>query len=122
VAIASVCSLNARAAEGWSELFRGEVLGRAQLELWSRGLRRFAADRVRHDPAHFIDVEYDDFVADPIGTVESIYDRLGAPLTAAAGAAMQARQSDARRPAHRYALDDFGLAPAEVDAAFAGLL
>ncbi|GAA2643525.1 sulfotransferase family protein [Paractinoplanes durhamensis] len=117
-AIASVCSLNAHAAEGWSELFRGEVLGRAQLELWSRGSRRFAADRARHDPAHFIDVDYDDFVADPIATVESIYSFLGTPLTAAARTAMTALHASGRPPAHRYALADFGLTPADVDAAF----
>ena len=118
IAIASVCSLNAQACEGWSELFRGEVLGRAQLSLWSRGLRRFAAERDRHDPAHFIDVDYDDFVADPMRTVEAIYDRLGTPLTAGARAAMTSLQADGRRPAHRYDLADFGLTPADVDAAF----
>ncbi|WP_433363807.1 sulfotransferase family protein [Actinoplanes sp. CA-142083] len=119
VAIASVCSLNARASDGWSTLFRGPVLGRAQLELWSRGLRKFASARARHDPAHFIDVDYDDFVADPMRTVEGIYDRLGMPLTAPARVAMTALQAEGRRPSHRYDLADFGLTPADVDAAFA---
>jgi len=121
-----VCSLNAQAARGWSDRFHGEVLGRAQLELWSRGVRRFAADRARHDPAHFVDVDYDDFVADPIGTVEAVYDRLGTPLTPAGRAAMSelhaASVSGPRRPAHRYDLADFGLTPAEVDDAFADYL
>jgi hypothetical protein len=121
VAIASVCSLNAHASDGWSELFRGPVLGRAQLELWSRGLRRFAADRARHDPAHFIDVDYDDFVSDPLGTVAAIYDRLGTPLTPSARAAMTALQAGGKRPSHRYDLADFGLTTAEVDAAFDGV-
>ena len=120
VAIASVCSLNARASDGWSELFRGKVLGRAQLELWSRGLRRFASDRSRHDPSRFIDVDYDAFVADPIGTMAYIYDRLDTPLTPAARAAMTSLQAEPRRPAHRYDLADFGLTAADVDAAFAG--
>lgn len=118
--IASVCSLNAQASAGWSSLFRGPVLGRAQLALWSRGSRKFAADRARHDPAHFIDVEYDDFVADPIATVERVYDRLGATLTLAARTAMAAAQTRGRAPAHRYDLADFGLTPAAVDAAFGG--
>jgi hypothetical protein len=94
------------------------VLGRAQLALWSRGLRRFAADRARHDPARFIDVDYDDFVADPIRTVEGVYDRLGTPLTPPARAAMTAPQAGKRGPAHRYDLADFGLTSADVDAAF----
>ncbi|BCJ41195.1 sulfotransferase [Actinoplanes ianthinogenes] len=111
--IASVCSLNARACAGWSPLFRGEVLGRAQVALWSRGLRTFAVDRARHDPAHFIDVDYDDLTSDPQGTVEMIYDRLGAPPPPVATA-------PPRGPAHRYDLADFGLTAAEVDAAFTG--
>ncbi|GIE85867.1 sulfotransferase family protein [Actinoplanes regularis] len=118
--IASVYSLNAQASAGWSTLFHGEVLGRAQLALWSRGLRKFAADRARHDPAHFVDVDYDDFVADPIGTAEAVYDRLGTPLTPAARTAMTMLQAEGRGPAHRYALADFGLTVADVDAAFAG--
>ncbi|MEU7907134.1 sulfotransferase [Actinoplanes sp. NPDC049118] len=121
-AIASVCSLNAQAARGWSELFRGEVVGRTQLELWARGVRRFMTDRAGHDPARFIDVHYDDFVADPIATVEAIYDRLGSPLTAPARSAMTALHArsvaGARRPAHSYELADFGLTGAAVDAAF----
>jgi hypothetical protein len=121
VAIASVCSLNARASAGWSELFRGPVLGRAQLELWSRGLRRFAEARARHDPARFIDVGYDDFVADPMRTVSAVYDRLGITLSGEARAAMSALPSAARGPAHRYTLDEFGLSATEVDAAFSGI-
>lgn len=117
--VASVCSLNAQACEGWSELFRGEVLGGAQAQLWSRGLRRFMADRARHDPAHFIDVSHDDFVADPLRVVEVIYERLGARLTTTAQAAMSSLHQRRTRPAHRYDLADFGLTPDVVDATFA---
>ncbi|WP_028182983.1 sulfotransferase family protein [Salinispora arenicola] len=117
--IASVCSLNAQACAGWSELFHGEVLGAAQSRLWSRGLRKFMADRERHDPARFVDVDYDDFVADPIRVVEMIYERLGTRLTTVARSAMTAWYRQRQRPAHHYRLADFGLTAAEVDAAFA---
>jgi hypothetical protein len=116
-AIASVCSLNARAAEGWSDLYRGEVVGRAQLELWARGLERFVADRAKHDPNQFIDVYYEDFVSDPIGTVEAIYERVGTPLGEEARAAMQAMHGESK-PAHRYELADFGLTGEQVDERF----
>ncbi|WP_199431284.1 sulfotransferase family protein [Qaidamihabitans albus] len=121
-AIASVCSLNAQASAGWSETFRGEVIGRNQLDLWARGLDRFVTERARHDPARFCDVEYDDFVADPIGTAESIYAHFGLPLTDGARASMRALHAEstagARKPAHRYTLADFGLTEEEVDARF----
>jgi len=125
-AIASVCSLNAQASQGWSEVFHGEVVGRAQLDLWARGLDRFMADRTRYDPEHFIDVDYDDFVADPMRTVGEIYARLGSPISKQARTAMAALHGEstagARRPAHRYQLADFGLTPDQVDNRFADYL
>ncbi|MFI9413099.1 sulfotransferase family protein [Nocardia gamkensis] len=120
--IASVCSLNEQATAGWSEKFRGPVVGATQLDLWARGAERFLVDRKRHDAAQFFDVDYDAFVADPIGTVESIYRHFGLPLTDEARAAMAALHSEstsgAARPAHRYTLDDFGLTSEQVDARF----
>jgi hypothetical protein len=123
-AIASVCSLNQQASEGWSEKFRGDVIGRDQLELWARGLERFTADRARHDPGRFVDVHYQDLVKDPLGTVAAIYDRFGIELTDEARAAMAALREESTtgqaRPAHRYELADFGLTAEEVDERFAG--
>ena len=54
--------------------------------------------------------------------MESIYQRLGEPLDPAtrdlvAAGHAESRNSEAR-PAHRYALADFGLTDAEVDEAF----
>jgi Sulfotransferase family len=122
-AIASVCSLAAQASAGWSSTFRGEVLGRDQLELWARGLERFTAARARHDPARFFDVDYDRLVADPAGTAEACYGYFGLPLSGAAADAMRAASAPgaagAGRPEHQYRLADFGLTGAEVDARIA---
>jgi len=121
-AIASVCSLNAQASEGWSEVFRGEALGRAQLELWAGAVDRFTADRAGRDPDQFLDVRYDEFVADPMATVAAIYERLGSPLSDEARAAMAVRAEPEARSGRRYALEDFGLSAAAVDERFAAYL
>jgi hypothetical protein len=123
-AIASVCSLAAQATDGWSETFRGEVLGRDQLETWARGLDCFTAARAGAGPARFCDVEYDAFVADPLATMEKVYARFGLTLTGAAADAMRALLAGRTdgRPAHRYALADFGLTGEQVDERFAGYL
>src|SRR5262245_20120078 len=89
-AIASVCSLAAQASAGWSSAFAGEVIGRDQLELWARGLERFTAERARHDPARFFDVDYSGFTADPVRTVEAAYAHFGLALSPQARAAMEA--------------------------------
>ncbi|WP_420750425.1 sulfotransferase family protein [Rhodococcus sp. O3] len=120
--IPSVCSLTAQASEGWSEAFVGDTIGRSQLDLWARGFEKFTEVRARHDQARFVDVDYRDFVGDPIGTIGSLYDRFGIGLSAEAEAAMAAlhaesRQGD-RKPAHRYTLEEFGLTVEEVDERF----
>ncbi|WP_106400162.1 sulfotransferase family protein [Actinocorallia populi] len=122
--MASMCSLAAHSSSGWSTAFEGPVIGRSQLDLWGRGLDLFRAERAKHDPSRFHDVDYDAFVSDPVGTVEGIYTRFGLPFTDEARAAMAAlrTESDAGtgRPSHSYSLEDFGLTPEEVDERFAG--
>ena len=122
-AIASVCSLAAQATAGWSATFRGEVIGRDQLETWAGGLGLFTAARARHDPALFYDVVYDDFVVDPLGAVEAVYAHFGLTLSGAAADAMRAlceQSAGAAGPGHHYDLSDFGLTGAQVDERFAG--
>ena len=136
VAIASVCSLAAQASAGWSTTFRGEVIGRDQLELWARGADSFSAVRAGRDPAQFYDVDYAGFAADPLGTIESIYGYFGLPLTDSAIAAMRALQAGGpagrggaggvagaaggATAVHRYSLSDFGLTAEQVSERFAG--
>ncbi|MGH3205484.1 MAG: sulfotransferase family protein [Streptosporangiaceae bacterium] len=141
-AIASVCSLAAQASDGWSSTFRGAVVGRDQLELWAFGLERFLAERARHPAARFYDVRYEEFVADPFGTVAAAYGYFGLPLSGTAADAMRslpaaaaaqassaapaaaaawASRAAGRGPGHRYTLADFGLTGAEVDERFAGI-
>lgn len=124
--IASMCSLAAHATEGWSATFRGKVIGSGQLGLWARGLAEFAAARARYDQAQFLDVDYADFTANPVGTVESVYTHFGLPYTRAAVDAIRALDAEAAhgdsRPAHQYALADFGLTAGQVDERFAGLV
>jgi hypothetical protein len=120
-AIASVCSLAAQASAGWSSVFTGKVVGRDQLELWASGLELFTAERARHDPQRFLDVRYDDLVADPMGTVEAIYQHFGLALSGEAADAMRSLAAASRAgggPAHRYSLAEFGLTGEDVDERF----
>lgn len=120
--VPSVCSLAEQATAGWSEKFRGDVIGAGQLELWARGIEEFTAARTKHDSAQFIDVDYQDFVADPLGTVEGIYSRFDLDLRTDAQSAMETMhaqsRSGERRPAHKYTLEEFGLTAEQVDARF----
>jgi len=123
--IASTASLTAQATAGQSELFAGEVIGRTQLELWARGGEAFAEARARHEPSHFMDIEFAEFNVDPVGVALRVYEHFGIPLSDSAVAAIHAEgddsRSETRRPTHKYSLADFGLTEDDVDARFAGL-
>lgn len=122
-AMPSACSLSAQATDGWSTVFREDVIGRDQLALWSRGLDAFADARRGYPSEQFADVDFSEFVANPLDTVASIYRAFGMTLTDDAHAEMarvhrQSRTGD-RAPAHRYTLADFGLTAPAVEARFA---
>jgi Sulfotransferase family len=129
VAVASACSLSAHATAGWSERFTGVVIGTDQLELWARGLLDFMEARTRYDQARFCDVWYEDFVADPLGTIELVYEYFGIELTGAAADAMKVTHAESAGIApggassgHKYSLSDFGLTGEQVDERFSGYI
>jgi hypothetical protein len=123
--MASMCSLAEAATEGWSNAFVGAQLGFDQLETWSRGLALFNAERAKHDPAQFYDVDYFDFVADPIGTAKGIYSYFDIPQSDSATLAMEQIHAESktgpRAPKHTYSLADYGLTADAVKARFTGL-
>ncbi|MBV8930114.1 MAG: sulfotransferase [Mycobacteriaceae bacterium] len=123
--MASMCSLAEHATEGWSNTFKGVTIGADSLDTWSRGLERFNAERAKHDQSHFYDVDYKEFIADPIGMVEAIYRYFGLPLTDSARQAMDTMHAESKKgpraPKHSYKLEDYGLTAEVVKAKFEGL-
>jgi hypothetical protein len=123
--MASMCSLAQHTTAGWSNTFVGAQIGTDSLETWSRGLELFNAVRAKHDSSHFYDVDYDDFIADPLGSVEGIYRYFGIELTEAASTAMRDMHDESRKgpraPKHTYSLADYGLTADMVQARFEGL-
>ena len=118
--LASMCSLAAASTRGTSTVFTGETIGRSQLTLLERQLDRYRSARA-NSSATFLDVEYDDFVADPVSTVSGVYRDAGLPWTEGSEQAVQseldASRSGVRAPSHRYDLADYGLTEDEVRAA-----
>lgn len=121
--IASACSLSAEATAGQSTTFVGEGIGRSQLEMLARSWDAFKQARPHYDQAQFIDVDYREFVSDPVGTTRSIYDTFGIEWTEAVDREINRIDAESRqggkRPAHRYDLADYGLTETEVRERFA---
>ncbi|MET0703989.1 MAG: sulfotransferase, partial [Mycobacterium sp.] len=123
--MASMCSLAQHTTEGWSNTFTGAVIGEDALETWSRGLRLFDAERAKHNPDQFYDLDYFDFIKDPFPVVEAIYRKFGLEYTDGARSAMAEMHAESqqgpRAPKHTYSLADYGLTPEAVKERFAGL-
>ena len=100
-------------------------LGAEQLGLMSGMLNKAARFRENHPELEdrWVDVNYFDLLQDPLAVLRYIYDRFGWTLDPAAVDDMNdwlAPQSERRRreTPHRYSLEDFGLTPDGVNAAF----
>ncbi|MFN3005333.1 sulfotransferase family protein [Mycolicibacterium wolinskyi] len=123
--MASMCSLSQHTTAGWSNSFVGAQIGADALDTWSRGLELFNTERAKRDPAQFLDVDYSEFIADPVGTVENVYRHFGLPYTDGARAAVEAvnaaSKKGPRAPKHTYSLADYGLTAEAVKERFAGL-
>ena len=123
--MASMCSLAQHTTEGWSNVFTGEVIGQDSLETWSRGLELFDTERAKHDPAQFYDLDYFEFIKDPIATVQNVYQTFGIEFTDAARDAMTSMHAESqkgpRAPKHTYSLADYGLTDDQVKERFKGL-
>jgi hypothetical protein len=85
----------------------------------------FNAERAKQDPAQFYDLDYFEFIKDPISVVGSIYQKFGIDFTDAARQAITDSHAESQRgpraPKHTYSLDDYGLTPEMVKERFKGL-
>lgn len=99
-------------------------IGNATLETLTHAAEVGARVRSQLPPDRFFDAAYEDFIADPLGTVEGMYDHFG--LTGAADLPRRMAEFVAQNPQnkfgeHRYAAEDYGLSADRIAEAFRGL-
>lgn len=120
--LASVSSLMATMRSSVSVAVDPVAVGREQLEAWTWGMRRVLEVRSQLPSDRVVDVQYEDTVNDPVGTVERVYKHFGLDYSTEVAAGVRGYLADNRRDkhgSHSYSLEEFGLDRAEVDAAFA---
>ncbi|WP_373077151.1 sulfotransferase [Zhongshania sp.] len=119
--IPSAASMNYNLWILGSDKVDGKVVGEQWAAKYARGTLHTLQTRDRQ-PEAFLDVWYKDTVADPLSSVQKVYDFIGMELTAEAKVAMEEHQEANRRdsrPAHEYTLAQFGLTEAGLMAQFA---
>lgn len=115
--VASVSSMLAHARGFFSDRVDPRRVGQQWLAKTGRMVERGMQTRARRGEQAFLDVRYEDLVADPRKQVQRICDFADAPLPAAGERAIRdflSRNPQHKHGRHEYALGDFGLDEAEV--------
>ena len=89
-----------------------ETIGRDNVERWHTILERAYEVRRHREPARFYDMDFREFVRDPVAEVERIYHYFDLPLSIAALGAMRTWHQNRPRNQygdHRYDAAQFGL-------------
>ena len=120
--VASVCSLIRCLSGTFSDADHTAYINEHWTGVVEDAVGRVAAHREQHGDDAFVDIRYDDLVADPVDAVRRIYDHFGDELGDEAVERMQ-RYADANpkgaHGAHRYRLEDLGLDRDALEARFA---
>ncbi|MCK4568719.1 MAG: sulfotransferase [Bacteroidales bacterium] len=102
------------------------VTGKEQAMLWSKYFDRFIESRkALNKEDQIIDLKFEDFVKDQIGTIEKIYERFGWNLSEEAVNNFRtflAKNPKDKHGKHFYSLDTFGLKEDEVNQQFSKYL
>ncbi len=122
--VASGCSFSELLRKSGSDHCDKAEIGRDWMEMLTIYTRTFEADRARLEldfPGQFLDLQHDDFVADPWPAIEAIYRLRGTPLSEHGREAMAqwlAQHPQGKHGKHEYQLEDYGITRAEVQALF----
>jgi len=110
--MASVCELVAEIRDLATDHVDRVAVGSEQLDDWAEATQRALDGRARLGEERFVDVWHRDFVADQLGTLGAVYDRIGWSFDAPAEAAARRWVDDHGREAHgshHPELGDYGL-------------
>ncbi len=119
--VASICSMTHVMMEPQTEIKKIE-LGPVVMDFYATSLERGLAARDTCDPARFVDVTHDDFVADPLGVAARIYEHFGLSHEGDAHRAMEDHvraNPKGKHGTHEYTLGQFGLTREQVLSRFA---
>jgi hypothetical protein len=123
VLCASVCSLISTLSATFSDADHRAYIAEHWVTMLDESVRRIDAFRAAHAEHPIVDVQYEDLMRDPVGTVRSIYTSTGTPGRDDAFAAMSeyvAAHPKGSLGAHQYDLAEFGLDRAQLAERFSG--
>jgi hypothetical protein len=119
--IPSVCSLVSTIRAAGGEVVDRAALGRMQIDFQAQGVRRAMIARERIGANRFVDVYQGALSGDALGSIRTLYDKLGLPFHDAFAEHLRRRLAGRPRGQHGrhgYTLAEFGLTLGDIRAAF----
>ncbi len=120
--IGSLSSLTSNVRSGLSNHINPKEVGERVLEFWQYSINKNLKDRSKYlQPNQIKDIDYRDFIKNPIKEIQSTYKHFNFELTENTSQGMQDfinNQSREKHKAHKYSLEDFGLNESKVQDAF----
>ena len=110
--IASTCSLTSKIQKGLSNSVSNQDIGKDIMTFWENAIAKNKIGRTFLKADQNIDIEYSEFIADPIETIKNIYDFLKLPLNSDE---LEKKQNflkvhiKNKYGKHSYQLEDYGL-------------
>ncbi|MFQ5418236.1 MAG: sulfotransferase [Myxococcota bacterium] len=123
--LSSYCSFLARIRAIHEEEVDREAITREQMEVWARACDDALVLRERLDPCQLYDLSMDEFLEDPVGSVEKIYDHFGQELSQRGRRAIEdwnERNPQHRRGEHVHSKRETGVAEREIVERFGGYM
>lgn len=119
--VASFVSLCRALQEGGATARPLPQIGEYCMHMLTTGLDRMLTARDQLPAQNFIDLSYQDLVANPLGTMEKIYLKLDMPFTrqSHSGIEQWLAQGSKHTGKHHYQLADFGLTSTDIQQKFA---
>ncbi len=102
-----------------------KAIAREQMESWANAADKGIAARRQLDPANFHDLQFDDFMSDPIAAVEGIYSHFDQELSDEGRAKLGAWRDahpQGKHGAHEYDAEATGISESEILDRFAGYM
>jgi hypothetical protein len=114
---AVLCALSGKAAEGEER----ERVGRLAIEMQRASIEKAMRAREQIGEGPFVDVSYHNLMADPVGTISRIYERVGMSFTPAYKLAIEEwvdHNNQTKHGTHKYSKNEFGLEAGEINFRF----
>ena len=110
--ITSTCSLTEKLWNGLCNQIDRELIGKQTVEFWENAILKNKEGRTLLDSTTNLDIDYADFIKDPIKTMENIYDFINKPFEESIKIKMESyikNHKKHKHGKHDYKLKDYGL-------------